>query len=98
MYFCPPAQRENRNQVSLKPTERVLDRDREPCRCFHTTLTAGDALDDLLDAVDGVGEVEVAHEGEREGVEKTAAARLGETVVVLGTASLLVLRPRDDAV
>ena len=62
------------------------------------TLTAGDALDDLLDAVDGVGEVEVAHEGEREGVEKAATARLGKAVVVLGTASLLLLRSHDDVI
>ena len=63
-----------------------------------STLTAGDALDDLLHTVDGVGEVEVAHEGEREGVEKAAAARLGKAIVVLGIASLLLLRSHDDVV
>ena len=37
-------------------------------------LTAGEPLDDLLEALDGVGEVEVAHEGQRERVQEAATA------------------------
>ena len=36
-------------------------------------LTAGEPLDDLLEALDGVGEVEVAHERQRERVKEAAA-------------------------
>ena len=36
----------------------------------RSILTARDSLHDLLDSLDGVGEIEVSHEGEREGVEE----------------------------
>ena len=46
------------------------------CHLIHNgfeQLTAGEPLDDLLEALDGVGEVEVAHERQRERVKEATA-------------------------